>query len=123
MVDSTFISILSAISGVVAAGVAWLIADARIKTRLTVMEEKVDLVTGDIEKVSEESQKRISLLELATAKNEQAHIETTNNILRLDTTKASKEIVEGFRNEIHTLKSDMDKRFDRIERLLEKKDS
>ena len=123
MVDSTFISILSAISGVVAAGVAWLIADARIKTRLTFMEEKVDLVTGDIEKVSEESQKRISLLELATAKNEQAHIETTNNILRLDTTKASKEIVEGFRNEIHTLKSDMDKRFDRIERLLEKKDS
>ena len=123
MVDSTFISILSAIGGVVAAGVAWLIADARIKTRLTFMEEKVDLVTGDIEKVSEESQKRISLLELATAKNEQAHIETTNNILRLDTTKASKEIVEGFRNEIHTLKSDMDKRFDRIERLLEKKDS
>ena len=50
MVDSTFISILSAISGVVAAGVAWLIADARIKTRLTFMEEKVDLVTGDIEK-------------------------------------------------------------------------
>ena len=37
---------------------------------------------------------------------------------RLDDQKASKEVVDGFRREISELKFDMDRRFDRLERLI-----
>ncbi len=37
---------------------------------------------------------------------------------RLDDQKASKEIVDGFRREISELKFDMDRRFDKLERLI-----
>ena len=122
MIDPVLVNVLTGLGGVFAAGIAWLLADTRSKSRIGFMEEKLGLVTGELEKMSIDSQKRIGMLELSNAKNEQAHIETNNNITRLDSTKASKEIVEGFRNEIQTLKTDMDKRFDRIERLLEKKE-
>jgi len=117
--DPVLVGSLSAVVGVITAGVAWLVADARAKTRLSFLEDKISLVMVDLDKTAQDSRKRISAVELELSRGEQARKEITNNVNRIDNTKASKELVDGFRNEIQTLKSDMDKRFDRIERLLE----
>lgn len=117
--DPVLVGSLSAVVAVVTAGVAWLVADARAKTRLAFLEDKLDLIETDLDKTAQDSRRRISDIELELSRGEQARKEITNNVNRIDSTKASKELVDGLRNEIQTLKSDMDKRFDRIERLLE----
>ena len=48
----------------------------------------------------------------------QDRLDLRRQIERLDAEKASKDVVESFRQEIGTLRNDMDKRFDRIEQLI-----
>lgn len=60
--------------------VAWLMADARSKAKISFLEKQID---------------------------------------RIDASKASKDVVDGLRTEIATLRTDMEKRFDKLERMLE----
>ena len=61
----------------------------------------------------------VTALNLSVARSEQDRIEIHRTMQRIDESKASKEMVDAFRGEFATLRGDIDKRFDKLERLLE----
>jgi gas vesicle protein len=117
----TWVMIGGVVSTIGGSFVAWLVADARSKTRWSYTEEKVSQIKKEHDHVIDVLQERASSLEIKTARAEQERAEFNRNLERLDATKASKEVVDAFRNEVSSLRADMDKRFDRIERMLETK--
>jgi len=98
----------------------WLLADARFKSRMSFIEEHVSALKATYGTLIDETRENINEIEINTARAEQDRLEIRRMIDRIDNTKASKEVVDGFRSEISALKDDMDKRFDRLERILEK---
>lgn len=117
----TMDTVISAVSGLGAGFLGWLMADSKNKGRVSAVIERTDTAIGAIEKSATHSQERISALEINMARSDQSRIDIYRVLERLDATKASKEVVDSFRIEITSLRTDMDKRFDRIERLLEQK--
>ena len=113
-------AILSVLISVFGTALTWLIADAKSKSRVEYINEKLEATNKDHESLLDFSQSKVSSLEQRIAKSEQDRGEIHRSIERLDSSKASKDIVDGFRTEINTLRLDMDKRFDKIERMLEK---
>lgn len=111
---------LAAIISVLGSVLAWIIADAKSKSRISYIEEKVLGIKNYQDEISKEHSVKLSENDIQIAKIEQENAEIHRGLDRLDGSKASKEVVDGFRNEITTLRIDMDKRFDRIERMLEK---
>lgn len=103
-----------------AAFLSWYHADTQSKARAIINEEKVSALERKHDKDEEAMDKRVTELERSTVQITSENHSITKEIERLDLTKASKDVVDNFKNEIITLKTDMDKRFDRIERLLER---
>lgn len=102
--------------------VAWLMADTRSKTRLQYGEEKMNALERNCERDNLQGQAKFGALEVAMAKSEQDRREIHRIIERLDSSKASKELVEAMRSDLGQFKLDMDRRFDRLERLLMEKE-
>jgi len=96
--------------------IAWFASDIKSKARQGFIEEKLKFTHNQLE----DAQALVDQLNIKAAQTETAHEEIFRAIHRLNDEKASREVVESFRNEIHTLRVDIDKRFDRIERLLTK---
>jgi len=96
--------------------IGWIVADTRSKSRLTYAEEKL----YTLRKAADSALDQCSHLALDAARSQQDRQEIHRIMDRLDSQKASKEIVDGFRAEVANLRIDMDKRFDRIERMLSK---
>lgn len=116
-----FFSVLAAVGTSLFSGfLAWVVSDARSKSRLEFMTEKVNTLKLEHDKAIKAHSDKIGAMEIKTATGEQAHVEIHRMIERIDSQKASKEVVDGFRSEISNLRVDMDKRFDKIERLLER---
>ena len=113
-------SYLIAAGGFFGGILAWLLADARSKTRMAFMDEKVKALTDDMSATTKMNADKISALEIKQARTEQQAVEINRNLDKLDDTKCSKEMFDGIRSEVSSFKLDMDKRFDRIERLLER---
>lgn len=103
--------------------ISWLVADARSKARSVFTEEKVAEAKAQWDTSRESHESRIAELELNAARSAQDRLDIRRVTDRLDTTKASKELVDGFRSEIQSIRADMDKRFDRLERILERRDT
>ena len=104
---------------------AWITADARGRARLASAEEKLTQAKADhIADVAALASKdvafdsRIGMLEVQMARTIQDREDLHRSVTRLEDTKASREAVEGIRAELATFRGDMDKRFDRLERLL-----
>lgn len=110
--------IISSSIAVVGSITAWLLADARSKARIEFIEEKVNGVKSTLEIVAGTSQQRISSVELFQARSEQDRVEIHSNLVRLENGKASKDLVDSLRSDVNNLKLDMDKRFDRLERII-----
>lgn len=112
---------LAVIFSILGSVITWIISDVRSKSRLSYMEEKVEEVKGQLVNGFNFNRESIDKLNdeavRCTVTQEQFYKELT----RVDSTKASKELVDSFRIEISTLKLDMDKRFDRLERLIQEK--
>lgn len=100
---------------------AWIKSDTAGKTKALVFEDKLNEMKSFYENKSKEVDDSIKSLQLTSAKQEQESIGFLRLIDKLDESKASKEIVDSFKNESATLRADIDKRFDRIERILENK--
>jgi hypothetical protein len=112
---------ISSLGSAAAAIIAWLIADAKSKSRIAFVEERLASVKTVIDTVAADSQGRISAIEVSLARSEQDRYELRRSLDRLDQSKASKEVSDIFSGQLASLRLDMDKRFDRIERILEKK--
>ncbi len=102
------ISIIAVSTSILVSLISGLIADTRSKTRVQVMTEKINPLESNLSE---------SLLKIARL--EQTIQEFTRVIDRLDNTKASREVVDGIKNDISIFRIDMDKRFDRLERLIQ----
>lgn len=111
-------SVIQIIVGLVLAGLTGvasiLFADQKAKGRLEGQMEKHVDNTKRLDSIEE--QERSNIGEHAALKTTVQWLAT--QIERIDEQKASKEVVDGFRREVSELKFDMDKRFDKLERLI-----
>ena len=112
--------ILGVLASLAFSVVAWLMADARSKARMTYIEERMHALEAQQDYIAKTVLERLGNSEVKLARTEQDRIEIHRLIERLDANKASKEIVDSFRAEVGNLRSDIDRRFDNLERLLTK---
>lgn len=109
---SSWISVAIAVGGAI---LAWLLADERSKTRVPVMAEQLEFLRKD----QIHDREQMIGLKAHEAGSIQDRLELRRSLDRLETSKASKEVVDGIKIDISTLREQMDKRFDHVERLLE----
>lgn len=133
--EKALLDSLDTLLGVGGAALAWLLADARSKARLQYGEERMTKLEAKLEKGldllamqnercdSEHSEtvERVAAAEVRLAKFDQSQTETIRSIDKLEAGKASKELLEALRIEIQQVKLDIDKRFDKLERILDRK--
>jgi hypothetical protein len=110
--------ILSTLAGVI---ITWLIADAGFKAKTGALEEKVLATKVITEATLADLQNKLGTVVIQNARSEQDRSELHNLVDKLEISKASKDVVDGFKNEVASFKSEMDKRFDRIDRFMEYK--
>lgn len=113
-------SIVAILISVVGGFLSWYHNDTQSKTRFEYTEDSLETLEKNFKEKIDNLAEKASHAEKfeATVLSERA--ELMREIARLDNTKASKEVADNFRNEIITLRQDIDKRFDKIERLLER---
>lgn len=85
------------------------------------LEEKVITNRTSIETNSIDVNTKLSYITIQNARSEQDRAELHHQVDKLEVTKANKEAVESFKAEVARLSSEMDKRFDRLDRLMEYK--
>lgn len=110
--------ILSTIAGVI---ITWLIADAGFKAKMSSLEEKVTTNKTIAESKLTDAENKLGLVIIQNARSEQDRSELHNLVEKLEVSKASKDVVDGFKSEINNLKAEMANRFDRLDRLMEYK--
>ena len=99
--------------------ITWIVADTRSKSKIIFVEEKTNNLKDRLDSHGNTLNDHVKEFSVAMGRSELDRRTIHENMIRLDNQKASKEVVDGFRVEIASLKFDMDKRFDRIERLIE----
>lgn len=95
--------------------IGYLMSDARNKVNLENLRKDAE----EAKKIAAESTHKVAELEIALAKSQTDRESLWRQVEKLDTGKVSKEVFDGLSNSIHVLRSDFDKRFDRVERLIE----
>jgi len=116
--DHNVLEILQIVGSAAGMLVAWAVADGRSKARLAHGEERIRELSANCVTEQHETDVRLKALEVHQARSEIDRSELRKTIEKLEVTKASKEMLDSFKNELTALKSDMDKRFDKIEDLL-----
>lgn len=116
MSTETIVGASALVLSILAPVVVWLLNDTRSKTRLLFVETR--LTASDV--LCTANQTRIAALEIAQAESTQDRAALHAEITKIDATKASKESLDGFAREVAALRGDMDKRFDKLERILER---
>lgn len=106
--------------GVVGAILAWLLTDASFKTRMLNLEEKVAANKLSSDVTCNDLQTKIGYITIQNTRSEQDRNELHHLVDRLESSKASKEVVEGVKQEITILRMEMDKRFDRLDKMLDR---
>ena len=117
--DNQVVGIIALAVSVLSPFVGWLVSDSKGKARAAFLEEKVAALKGDFENGKADLVVRTAALEIALARSEQDRLEIHRTIERIDEQKASRETVDGFRADLTAIKADMDKRFDKLERMIE----
>lgn len=107
--------------GILGAIIAWFVADTKFKVRIETLEERVNVARGLAESLQSSAQDKFDTILLQNATSAADRADIHRQIDKLDSTKASKEVVDSFKQEITVLRLEMDKRFDRLDRLLEYK--
>jgi hypothetical protein len=97
--------------------IAWLLADARSKARLTYADERIN---GFMVQLNDATT-RINVLETEMATSKQDRADLHRGEQRLEDTKASRDVVDGIKGDIQVLRNELSNRFDRVERLIELK--
>lgn len=118
---NTIVAVIAIGFSILSGLLVWLSGDARSKTRAASLEEKVNdfAVTTNLNLTTLESRMREMEVSLATSRQDRADLHSAYD--RLDEQKASKELVDGLRSEIQNMRTDFDKRFDKLESILSRK--
>jgi len=117
MTAADTVTLCIAVAGPVA---AWLLSDARSKARLAFVEEKLNAIKEESGSTTRNNSNRLNLLEVDMARCSQDRSEIHKLIDRVDTQKASREVVDGIRDDLQNFKVALEKRFDKMEAMLER---
>lgn len=118
---NTFFQIISIGVSVVGSIIVMSFYDGKSKAKVLEVEDKISAIKLEHSAAIAINAEKVNQLDVRLAKSEQDRIDIHRTIERLDQSKASKDVVEGFRNEIENLRVDMDKRFDRLEKLMQER--
>jgi len=99
---------------------SWLLSDARSKSRLAFVEEKLTAIKEESGSATKSNSDRLNLLEVDMARCSQDRGDIHKMIERVDSQKASREVVDGIRDDLRNFKVALEKRFDRMESMLER---
>ena len=119
MIDSSVATLIVGGAGMLTTALAWLWGDAKSKARAQFMEEKLKLLNEKYDSMEKNYSDRLNSLEQNLVKTEQIGKEVNSYLQRLDDSKASKEIVGTFKDDIQIIRADIDRRFDKLERMIE----
>jgi len=107
-------TIIASTIGIGGAIISWLMGDARSKTRLVFAEERMKLIETQLDA----SSKLHNEAQIAEARSAQDRLEIHRSVDRLDESKASKEMVQNFKEEINLMRADMKAGFGKLESLV-----
>lgn len=117
MSTESTIALVALVVSVLGSFLVWLIGDARSKTKQAYIESELAGQAKLVEELTKTNASRIGGLEVGVAYLKQE----ASELRRMIETKASREAVDAFKGEFMTLRTDMDRRFDKLERLLEQR--
>lgn len=117
--DSSIATLFVGGAGAITTVLAWLWGDAKSKARAQFTEEKLKTLHNRCELMDTSYSEKLNVLEQDSVRSEQIGKEVHESLKRLDDTKASKEIVGTFKEDIQLIRNDIDKRFDKLERMIE----
>jgi len=117
MTTADTVTMVIAVAGPVA---SWLLSDARSKSRLAFVEEKLTAIKEESGSATKSNSDRLNLLEVDMARCSQDRGDIHKMIERVDSQKASREVVDGIRDDLRNFKVALEKRFDRMESMLER---
>ncbi len=95
--------------------IGYLMADARNKANLENLKKEAE----EAKKISSECTHKVAELEIALAKSQADRENLWRQVEKLDAGKVSKDVFDGLSGTLQVLRTDFDKRFDRVERLIE----
>jgi flagellar biosynthesis/type III secretory pathway chaperone len=121
------IQICGALAAIFAVIITWLLADSSFKAKimsLTTNYEAADRELNSVKTLLSVYQASVQAkLDSIVTENSGCHHERLTilkTLDRLDSTKASKEVMDNFRVEFERLRTDLATRFDKVERLIER---
>jgi hypothetical protein len=117
MTTADTVTMVIAVAGPVA---SWLLSDARSKSRLAFVEEKLTAIKEESGSATKSNSDRLNLLEVDMARCSQDRGDIHKMIERVDSQKASREVVDGIRDDLQNFKVALEKRFDKMEAMLER---
>lgn len=112
---TTCIAIAALVFSLLGSVIGYLMSGARSDVNVETL--KVEAV--EAKKLAAECSHKVSEIEIALAKSQTDRESLWRQVEKLEAGKVSKEVFDGLRSEITVLRSDFDKRFDRVERLIE----
>lgn len=118
--DSPTATLIVGGAGMITTVLAWLWGDAKNKARTQFLEEKVKVLTNKYDAMYKEYSDSKSSMEQRLATGEQVSKQIHENVDKLDDNKASKEMVGMFKDDIQLIRQDIDRRFDKLERMIER---
>lgn len=102
--------VLPALTG----GLAWLLADAKAKAR----SEATDTKVAELKLAHDATARDVQNLALDARACSQDRTGLHAQVIQIETAKASREAVDGVRNEVAALRSELGSRLDNIEALI-----
>lgn len=118
--DSPTATLIVGGAGMLTTTLAWLWGDAKSKARAQFLEEKVKVLTIKHDSAYKEFADVKSSLEQRLATTEQINKDMHSGVSKLEDNKASKEAVQAFKDDIQLIRQDIDRRFDKLERMIER---
>lgn len=121
IIDMPTISIIGIAIGVVSNIIFWIVQDTKIKTEAKINQKNFEEFKASYDDELGKTHDAVSELKTNFQLSKQDREQLHKEILKIESSKANKEVVEGFKSELESLKKDMDKRFDKIEALIQQK--
>ena len=112
-------AVIAIVISVIGPLLAWFFSDAQGKGRAAVLAEQARATEAETVRVRAMADARIRELELQQARSDQDRLEIRRLVERLESDKASKELVEGLKAVLAEMRLEMNRRFTGIEKLLQ----
>lgn len=113
--NSSWVSIIISLAAILlSAALTWIVTVVLTRQRVTEAEQKLNGMKADIVTLFN----HVNAIQSENARCDQSRKTMDIAILRLDEVKASKEMLDSLRSDIHNMDASFSKRFDKVEDML-----